>query len=343
MRNKDIYHTCDVCMPKHTHANLHVVYVSIWSKRAYINGDISRRNNTITHVYSCIQIDTGTCGTYVYIIMHRVWQAGVCMHFPTSCMSLPFWLIALGSVPELNWPTQMFIDLQGATLHLLSAGGDPVMYHGPETAHTLLQCTRRRPCLRLPRTSISTQLPQPLRHQGVLMRPSCCGWTESMSNASRMGPEDFPPCRVIPCADTDCQRCRERRGGFQFPFVGTLTRVEVAVRDAALRGGECAGAASISGPMRSLSRLRHRCAAGHLHRFIEAVAVGLLILAGRNGGRPSTPALGMQLVRIAMCHDMHSVPACAWCYEGAEAPLVGRRQAPQAVAAASPGTSSSPS
>ena len=34
----------------------------------------------------------------------------------------------------------------------------------------------------------------------------------------------LPPFRRVPCVAADCARCREGRGGFQFPFVGLWTR-----------------------------------------------------------------------------------------------------------------------
>ena len=40
----------------------------------------------------------------------------------------------------------------------------------------------------------------------------------------RAGRGGLPACRVAPCVDMACQRCRDCRGGHQFPFVGTFTR-----------------------------------------------------------------------------------------------------------------------
>ena len=86
-------------------------------------------------------------------------------HLSTSCMSLPFWLVTRGSVPEPNWSTQNFQCVQGVTLHFVLAGRDPVMYHGPETAHRL-RAVHTEATVLTPHTSISMQLSQPWRHQG---------------------------------------------------------------------------------------------------------------------------------------------------------------------------------
>ena len=83
-----------------------------------------------TPTLSCVYTDTYV-HVCVYIIMHRVWQARMCMHhFSTSCMSLPFWITASGRVPEPNCPA-------GRYPVCVRAGSYPAMYHGPQTAHRL--------------------------------------------------------------------------------------------------------------------------------------------------------------------------------------------------------------
>ena len=42
-------------------------------------------------------------------------------------------------------------------------------------------------------------------------------------------PPGIPPIRVVPCVDMGCARCREGRGGYQFPFLGTFSRRSVLV------------------------------------------------------------------------------------------------------------------
>ena len=43
----------------------------------------------------------------------------------------------------------------------------------------------------------------------------------------RAGHGGLPACRVAPCVDMACQRCRDCRGGHQFPLAGTFTRAAV--------------------------------------------------------------------------------------------------------------------
>ena len=41
---------------------------------------------------------------------------------------------------------------------------------------------------------------------------------------------DLPPLRRMPCCQNPCFRCENRRGGFQFPFIGIWTRRAVLSR-----------------------------------------------------------------------------------------------------------------
>ena len=41
---------------------------------------------------------------------------------------------------------------------------------------------------------------------------------------------DLPPLRRMPCCQNHCFRCENRRGGFQFPFIGIWTRRAVLSR-----------------------------------------------------------------------------------------------------------------
>ena len=43
-------------------------------------------------------------------------------------------------------------------------------------------------------------------------------------------PLDLPPLRRMPCCQNPCFRCENRRGGFQFPFIGICTRRAVLSR-----------------------------------------------------------------------------------------------------------------
>jgi hypothetical protein len=43
---------------------------------------------------------------------------------------------------------------------------------------------------------------------------------------------DMPPIRRMPCCKTPCARCENRRGGFQFPFIGTWTHRAVFAQEA---------------------------------------------------------------------------------------------------------------
>ncbi|CAE7745577.1 clpC [Symbiodinium sp. CCMP2592] len=42
-------------------------------------------------------------------------------------------------------------------------------------------------------------------------------------------PPGVPPIRTVPCVEVGCARCREGRGGFRFPFVGTYARRSIVV------------------------------------------------------------------------------------------------------------------
>ena len=43
-------------------------------------------------------------------------------------------------------------------------------------------------------------------------------------------PLDLPPLRRMPCCQSPCFRCENRRGGFQFPFAGIWTRRAISSR-----------------------------------------------------------------------------------------------------------------
>ena len=81
------------------------------------------------------------------------------------------------------------------------------------------------------------QLARACLPRGPLMKRPCSGAQLSRSSMFHrfrqmcLMPcrQAFPPIRVVPCVDMGCARCREGRGGYQFPFLGTFSRRSVLV------------------------------------------------------------------------------------------------------------------
>ena len=65
----------------------------------------------------------------------------------------------------------------------------------------------------------------------------------------RAGRESLRACRVVPCSNMACQRCRDCRGGHQFPFVGALQSLHRRGRPPQTLGLESTGTHSVYGKL----------------------------------------------------------------------------------------------